>query len=115
MIFDAFHFQRFRFLQFVLQVLLKWVQMVFAGLDVILPLMGPQLLEFPALANGYFNLLNSLCEIFPEKMANVPDSLMVPLLHSVQLGLTHYGTEMAKVSLEAISALACFIYEQKTV
>ena len=46
--------------------------MVFAGLQVILPLMGPQLLEYPVLANAYFSLLSSLCEIFPEKMSSIP-------------------------------------------
>ena len=45
----------------------------------------------------------------------IADELMLPLLHSLQLGLTHYGTEMAKISLEAISAISCFIYEQKMV
>ena len=89
--------------------------MVFAGLHVILPLMGPQLLAFPNLANAYYSLLNSLCEIFPEKMATIPDSLMLPLLHSLQLGLSHYGTEMAKIALEAISALCSYSYETKLV
>ena len=89
--------------------------MVFAGLQVILPLMGPQLLEFPDLANGYFSLLGSLCEIFPEKMFLIPDSLMLPLLHSLQLGLTHYGTESAKTSLEAISAISSYYFDNKKV
>ena len=83
-----------------------------SGLNSILPLIGNQLLEYPPLAESYYNLLNSLCEIYTDKVLILDSNLLSPLLHSLQLGLSQFGNEIAKTVLEAISALSACIYDQ---
>ena len=80
-----------------------------------MPLIGAQLLEYPPLAEEYFTLLNSLCEIYTEKVLTLDANLLSPLLNSLQLGLSQFGNEIARTVLEAIAALSQCIYEQKKV
>ena len=95
---------------------LKIIKILFkvaiSGLNSILPLIGNQLLEYPPLAESYYNLLNSLCEIYTDKVLILDSNLLSPLLHSLQLGLSQFGNEIAKTVLEAISALSACIYDQ---
>ena len=88
------------------------VKVAISGLNSILPLIGNQLLEYPPLAESYYNLLNSLCEIYTDKVLVLDSNLLSPLLHSLQLGLSQFGNEIAKTVLEAISALSACIYDQ---
>lgn len=48
------------------------LQVVFLGLDILVPLMTGELLRFPKLARAYFALLAYMLEVFPERVAALP-------------------------------------------
>ena len=47
-------------------------KVVFAGLDVLVPLMTGDLLQFPKLCRSYFALLGHMLEVYPERLAALP-------------------------------------------
>jgi len=47
-------------------------QVVFLGLDILVPLMTGELLAFPKLARAYFALLAYMLEVYPERVAALP-------------------------------------------
>ena len=61
-------------------------QVVFVGLNIIMPLMSAQLLEFPKLCQSYYKLIVFLCED-PDRLQGLPDHLMQSIAQSVQLAL----------------------------
>ena len=46
--------------------------MVFAGLDILIPLVREELLKFPKLGRAFFTLLNYMLEVYPERVAGLP-------------------------------------------
>ena len=48
------------------------MQMVFVGLDIIVPLMTVELLKFPTLSEAYFQLLAHMLEVYPERVLALP-------------------------------------------
>ena len=47
-------------------------QVVFLGLDILVPLMTGEQLAFPKLARAYFALLAYMLEVYPERVAALP-------------------------------------------
>ena len=77
--------------------------------------MGTDGFNYPSLAIAYFDLLNSLCELYPEKLAKLPENLFTSFMQSLQLGLTHFGTDAMKIALESIEALSNYFLKAKSV
>ena len=50
----------------------RMAQVVFLGLDILIPLMTGELLRFPKLARAYFALLAYMVEVYPERVAALP-------------------------------------------
>lgn len=48
------------------------MQMVFVGLDIVVPLMTVELLKFPPLSVAYFQLLAHMLEVYPERVLALP-------------------------------------------
>ena len=48
------------------------MQVVFLGLDMVIPLMTAELLQFPKLARAFFSLLSYAMEVYPERIAALP-------------------------------------------
>ncbi len=48
------------------------VQVVFLGLDTVIPLMTGQLLQFPKLLRAFFSLIAYMLEVYPERVASLP-------------------------------------------
>jgi len=46
--------------------------------------------QFPSLCNQYYKLITFMCEIFPEKIPQLPEDLFKSLMVSLELGLTSY-------------------------
>ncbi|MGH0148689.1 UNVERIFIED_CONTAM: hypothetical protein FKN15_053632 [Acipenser sinensis] len=63
---------------------------VLYGVNIVLPLMSQDLLKFPSLCNQYYKLITFICEIFPEKIPQLPDDLFKSLMFSLELGMTSY-------------------------
>ncbi|XP_049583005.1 exportin-4 [Syngnathus scovelli] len=79
---------------------------VLYGVNIVLPLMSQDLLKFPSLCNQYYKLITFICEIFPEKIPQLPEDLFKSLMFSLELGMTSMGSEISQLCLEALSPLA---------
>uniref|UniRef100_A0A8C7RVM8 Exportin-4 n=1 Tax=Oncorhynchus mykiss TaxID=8022 RepID=A0A8C7RVM8_ONCMY len=79
---------------------------VLFGVNIILPLMSQDLLKFPSLCNQYYKLITFICEIFPEKIPQLPEELFKSLMYSLELGMTSMSSEVSQLCLEALSPLA---------
>ncbi|XP_057709108.1 exportin-4 [Corythoichthys intestinalis] len=79
---------------------------VLYGINIVLPLMSQDLLKFPSLCNQYYKLITFICEIFPEKIPQLPEELFKSLMFSLELGMTSMGSEVSQLCLEALSPLA---------
>uniref|UniRef100_A0A2K5XRW1 Exportin-4 n=1 Tax=Mandrillus leucophaeus TaxID=9568 RepID=A0A2K5XRW1_MANLE len=89
---------------------------VLYGVNLILPLMSQDLLKFPTLCNQYYKLITFICEIFPEKIPQLPEDLFKSLMYSLELGMTSYplnehhcylmSSEVCQLCLEALTPLA---------
>jgi hypothetical protein len=79
--------------------------MIFFGLQQILPLMTRGLLQFPTLCTQYFSLVGFMMETYPEKVGLLPFDLFDALLESLLFGMSHHDTSVAKSSLQGISGL----------
>ncbi|KAK1797622.1 hypothetical protein P4O66_007918 [Electrophorus voltai] len=82
---------------------------VLFGVNIVLPLMSQDLLKFPSLCNQYYKLITFICEIFPEKIPQLPEELFKSLMFSLELGMTSYpwmSSEVSQLCLEALSPLA---------
>lgn len=74
--------------------------------NLILPLMSQDLLKFPTLCNQYYKLITFICEIFPEKIPQLPEDLFKSLMYSLELGMTSMSSEVCQLCLEALTPLA---------
>ncbi|KAM4608329.1 LOW QUALITY PROTEIN: exportin-4 [Polymixia lowei] len=79
---------------------------VLYGVNIVLPLMSQDLLKFPSLCNQYYKLITFICEIFPEKIPQLPEDLFKSLMFSLELGMTSMSSEVTQLCLEALSPLA---------
>uniref|UniRef100_A0A3B5MLB3 Exportin-4 n=1 Tax=Xiphophorus couchianus TaxID=32473 RepID=A0A3B5MLB3_9TELE len=79
---------------------------VLYGVNIVLPLMSQDLLKFPSLCNQYYKLITFICEIFPEKIPQLPEDLFKSLMFSLELGMTSMSSEVSQLCLEALSPLA---------
>ncbi|KAJ8255818.1 hypothetical protein COCON_G00196820 [Conger conger] len=79
---------------------------VLYGVNIVLPLMSQDLLKFPSLCNQYYKLITFICEIFPEKIPQLPEELFKSLMFSLELGMTSMSSEVSQLCLEALTPLA---------
>ncbi|XP_062861651.1 exportin-4 [Trichomycterus rosablanca] len=79
---------------------------VLFGVNIVLPLMSQDLLKFPSLCNQYYKLITFICEIFPEKIPQLPEELFKSLMFSLELGMTSMSAEISQLCLESLSPLA---------
>uniref|UniRef100_G1Q2X2 Exportin-4 n=1 Tax=Myotis lucifugus TaxID=59463 RepID=G1Q2X2_MYOLU len=78
---------------------------VLYGVNLILP-MSQDLLKFPTLCNQYYKLITFICEIFPEKIPQLPEDLFKSLMCSLELGMTSMSSEVCQLCLESPTPLA---------
>ncbi|XP_065487667.1 exportin-4 isoform X2 [Caloenas nicobarica] len=79
---------------------------VLYGVNLVLPLMSQDLLKFPSLCNQYYKLITFICEIFPEKIPQLPEDLFKSLMYSLELGMSSMSSEVCQLCLEAVTPLA---------
>ncbi|XP_019623255.1 PREDICTED: exportin-4-like [Branchiostoma belcheri] len=80
---------------------------VFCGLDFVVPLMNAELLKFPSLCLQYFKLVSFLCEVYPDRIPQLPQQLFSNIMASLQLGLSSdYGEDVQKLCLDTLECLA---------
>lgn len=79
---------------------------IFFGLQQVLPLMTQGLLQFPTLCQHYFSLVGFMMETYPEKLCALPFDLFNSLLESLLFGMSHADPLVAKSSLHGLASLA---------
>lgn len=79
--------------------------MIFYGLQQILPLMTRGLLQFPTLCEQYFSLVGFMMETYPDKVGVLPFELFDALLESLLFGMSHHDSSVGKSSLQGISVI----------
>jgi len=79
---------------------------IFFGLQQILPLMTSGLLQFPTLCTQYFSLVGFMMDTYPEKVCTLPFDLFNALLESLLFGMSHADVFVSKSSLFGIGGLA---------
>ena len=83
-------------------------QVVFIGLNTVIPLITDELLTFPKLCHQYFTLLGHMLEAYPGKVAALPRELFSALMGTLEFGLKHSNVEVARESLAALAAMGQF-------
>ncbi|RWS15054.1 Exportin-4-like protein [Dinothrombium tinctorium] len=82
-------------------------QVVFIGLNIIMPLMSAQILEFPKISQNYYKLIGFLCED-PERLRDVPQNLMESVMGSISHALkSTFPSEIKCNCLSMLSLLGC--------
>lgn len=79
---------------------------VFYGLQQIVPLMTQGLLSYPSLCTKYFSLVSFMMEKHPARITIFPFELLESLLQSLLYGSTHHDSKVAKTCLEGLAGLA---------
>jgi hypothetical protein len=64
-------------------------QVVFLGLNIVIPLISLELLKYPKLCRQYFSLLAHMLEVYPEKVAVLPQAQFGSIITSLDFGLRH--------------------------
>jgi hypothetical protein len=78
---------------------------IFFGLQQILPLMTQGLLQMPTLCSHYFSLTGHAMEAYPEKISVLNYELFDALLQSMLYGMCHHDPTVAKSSLQGIASI----------
>ena len=79
---------------------------IFFGLQQMLPLMTQGLLQFPTLCQHYFSLTGFMVETYPERLCALPFDLFNSLLDSLLFGMSHSDPLVSKSSLLGLASLA---------
>lgn len=80
--------------------------LIFYGLQQIIPLMTQGLLQFPTLCRQFFELLTFVMQTYPQKVCSLPKNLLEALLDAVLFGMSNHDAEVGKCALQGLSSLA---------
>jgi hypothetical protein len=81
---------------------------VFMGLNLLLPLISLEMLQFPKLCQQYFALVSFMFEIYPEKCAQLPSDLFQQLNASIAYGIKHHKPKICRLSFVALKSMATY-------
>ena len=81
---------------------------IFIGLEMVIPLLSHELLNFPKLSQQYFNLIGHMCEVYSEKVCHFPKDLFAALVETLDFGVKGNDLQNIGSSLEAIYHLVKF-------
>ena len=79
---------------------------VFSAFEALLPLVTPEALSYPKLAQAYYGLLGDVLETWPERVPTLPADLGSALLASLDAGASSSDHRSAGPCLEALGSLA---------
>jgi hypothetical protein len=78
---------------------------IFFGLQQILPLMSQGLLQLPILCSHFFELVGFMMDTYPEKVCTLPFELFDSLVESLLFGMSHHNSNVARSSLQGIGSV----------
>lgn len=88
---------------------------VFSAFEALLPLITPEALSYPKLAQAYYGLLGDVLETWPERVPTLPAELGSALLTSLDAGAASSDHKSAGPCLEALGSLARWAASNATV
>lgn len=83
-------------------------EVVFYGLQLIIPLMNEELLKFPSLSKQFFTLITFMVDAYTDRLAQLDHSLFCQLLQAVMFGVQITDSAIARDSLRALAGLASY-------
>ncbi|KAF9200490.1 Exportin-4 [Haplosporangium sp. Z 27] len=83
---------------------------VFSGINILIPMIKDNMLKIPRLCTLYIRLISRLIESYPERLVELPDSLLISLMDSLKFGIDHNILEVSHLTFQAITVLALFTY-----
>lgn len=81
-------------------------EIIFFGLQQILPLMTQGLLQYPTLCKQFFDLVSFMMDTYPDKVCTLPNNLFEALTESLLFGMSHHNPDVAKCSLQGLTSIA---------
>ncbi|CAO3646105.1 unnamed protein product [Cunninghamella blakesleeana] len=86
---------------------------VFFGVNTIIPMINLQMLQIPNLCQSYIKLVSHLIEQFPDKLFGLPASLFNNLMSSLEFGIRHPVAEINILTLQAVAPLSNWVLHHK--
>ncbi|KAI8070967.1 armadillo-type protein [Gongronella butleri] len=83
------------------------------GIHTVLPMIDLEMLQLPSLCTQYISLVSKLITRFPDKLPELPASLMDSLMSSLEYGLRHPITEINLLTLHAVVPLATWMLQHQ--
>jgi hypothetical protein len=83
------------------------------GLQMIIPLIDRELLQFPKLCQSYFDLVTHVVESYPEKVMALEEKLFKSFMNSLEFGVAHYDATVVRSSLRAIEEYASHVAKER--
>ncbi|XP_066590217.1 exportin-4-like isoform X2 [Prorops nasuta] len=80
------------------------------GFNTVMCLMTMDLLKFPSLCQQYFELLEYVCSVCPEKILQLPRESLQQFLLSIELGFTSFGSDIPIICCNIIASLGEYIH-----
>ena len=87
-------------------------QIVFVGVNAVLPLITHEMLQYPALCIDYINLVGLLIDYFPDKLEALPPALLNSLVKSLFFGTQQSLGKISDISFKAIQSLGLYSWVQ---
>ncbi|GBG28089.1 Exportin-4 [Hondaea fermentalgiana] len=88
------------------------VQVVIKGVQLVFPLVTDDLLQFPGIAEEFFNVLRNLVDAYPSEFATLSREMFNPILKALEFGMSDHRVSVSRNSFEALTCLAEFHVEQ---
>ncbi|KAI8926272.1 armadillo-type protein [Entophlyctis helioformis] len=88
------------------------VQVVFFGVNELIPLITDDMLSFPRLCSDFINLVSNLVEYFPNKLAQLPSELLAGLVKSLVSGVNQPMSALSVSALRAMESLALYLWAE---
>ena len=86
------------------------MQVVFFGVNQLIPLVTEEMLSFPSLCKNYIQLVAYLLEYFPHKLVELQPELLNSLVKSLLYGLNHPVSTLGIAALKAMESMALFYW-----
>jgi hypothetical protein len=81
-------------------------EMIFMGLQQLLPLMTRGLLQYPRVCTQFFSLVGFMLETYADQVKLLPYELFDGLLDSLLFGMSYHDESIAKSSLQGLAGIA---------
>ncbi|CCI42694.1 unnamed protein product [Albugo candida] len=86
-------------------------EVVFDGLNCIIPLMTKQLMQYPALTKHFFTTIEYIIESYPDQMMRLNGDFFEELTELILLGIQHFSADISRTCLQALGSMVTYYYK----